>query len=156
MLTRITLQPHTDLWKIQFEKESVEIKEVFGSNLLDIQHIGSTSIPDLLSKPIIDIAVRIALFSNADKFIKPLGEIGYVYKPEMSSTERHFFQKGNPIQFHLSISYDDRGGYWKRQILFRDYLRNNTEARREYESIKFKGLDKSAFVQKILLLAKSK
>lgn len=156
MLTPTTLHPHNSLWKIKFEKESIEIKKVFQHYLLDIQHIGSTSIPDLLSKPIIDIAVRIAFFVDADKFIKPLAEMGYVYKPDKSSTERHFFQKGSPVQFHLSISYDDRGGYWKRQILFRDYLRENTDARREYEDIKLKATDKGPFVQKILFLAEPK
>ncbi len=150
------LIPHSDEWKFLYEKESTLIKEILGSYLIDIQHIGSTSIPDLISKPIIDIAVQIGKHTDADKFIEPLQALGYTYKPDLSSVERHFFQKGNPIQFHLSISYLDRGGYWRRQIVFRDYLVSHAEARREYEQIKLNSVDKSEFVQRILALDESK
>ncbi len=151
-----TLVPHSDEWKLLFEKESILIKEVFETQLIEIQHIGSTSVPDLISKPIIDIAVQIEKHTDADKFIEPLQALGYIYKLDLSSTERHFFQKGNPVQFHLSISYLDRGGYWRRQIAFRDYLAGHAEARREYEQIKRNSTDKSEFVQRILTLAESK
>ncbi len=150
------LAPHSDEWKLLYENEAESIKKVFGSFLVDLQHIGSTSIPDLLAKPIIDIAVQIEKRADADMFIEPLKAVGYDYKPDLSSVERHFFQKGNPIEFHLSISYLDQGGYWNRQILFRDYLIRHAEARREYEQIKSAMADKSEFVQKILSLAESK
>lgn len=147
--------PHSNEWGSKYRNESELIKEVFGSSLIDIQHIGSTSVPDLLSKPIIDIAVQIETHADADKFIQPLEEIEYVYKPDQSSSERHFFQKGDPTQFHLSISYLDQGGYWKRQIAFRDYLIAHSDARREYEQIKLFSVDKSEFVQRTLMLAES-
>lgn len=150
------LVPHSSEWKILYEKEASLIKKVFGSTLLKIEHIGSTSIPDILAKPVIDIAVQIQNHKEAEEFLKDLEKLGYIYKPEKSSIERHFFQKGNPIIFHLSIAYLDRGGYWKRQILFRDYLMNHEDARREYEHIKLKGLNKGDFVQKILSLAEPK
>jgi GrpB-like predicted nucleotidyltransferase (UPF0157 family) len=152
----VILLPHSDDWEILYNKEASQLRELFGSYLLDIQHIGSTSIEDLLSKPIIDIAVQIASYKDTDQFITPLEKFGYIYRPQMSSSERHFFQKGDPIQFHLSIAYLDRGEYWKRQILFRDYLRNHKDARREYEVIKENMTSKYEFVQRILVLADSK
>jgi len=147
---------HSRDWKILFDKESSSLNQIFKESLLNIQHIGSTSVSDLLAKPIIDIAVQISSFKDADQFIKPLEGLGYIYKPELSSVERHFFQKGKPIQFHLSIAYFDRGSYWDRQILFRDYLKEHAEARREYEKIKVNGINKDEFVQRILSLASSK
>ena len=156
MIKNTLLVAHSDEWKDLYENEAQPIREIFGSYLIDIQHIGSTSIPDLLAKPIIDIAVKISAKNDSDRFIKPLEEAGYIYKPELSSSERHFFQKGNPIKFHLSISYLDQGGYWKRQLLFRDYLRTHPEARREYKRIKLDGVDKGEFVQRILALADRK
>lgn len=156
MESSTTLVPHSDEWKLLYEKESLLIKEIFGTHLIDIQHIGSTSVSDLISKPIIDIAVQIEKHTDADKFIEPLQTLGYIYKPDLSSAERHFFQKGNPVQFHLSTSYLDRGSYWRRQIAFRDYLASHAEARREYEQIKLNSIDKSEFVQRILALAESK
>ncbi|TSC71171.1 MAG: hypothetical protein G01um101449_99 [Parcubacteria group bacterium Gr01-1014_49] len=150
------LVPHSNAWKVLYEKESTLIKEILGSYLMDIQHIGSTSVPDLISKPIIDIALQIEKHIDADKFIEPLRALGYIYRSDLSSSERHFFQKGNPVQFHLSISYLDQGNYWRRQIAFRDYLTDHAEARREYEQIKLNSVDKSEFVQRILALAESK
>lgn len=155
MTDSVILVPHSGEWGSLYEKESGLIKEIFGSSIIDIQHIGSTSVPDLISKPIIDIAVQIATRTDAEKFIKPLEEIGYIYKPDQSSSERHFFQKGDPTQFHLSISYLDQGGYWGRQILFRNYLISHSEARRQYEQIKLTSTDKTEFVQKVLALAES-
>lgn len=151
-----TLVPHAEEWKLLYESEAGPLKEIFGSYLLDIQHIGSTAVPDLLAKPIIDIAIQIASHLDADQFITPLQEMGYSYRPDLSSVERHFFQKGEPVQFHLSISYLDRGGYWARQIAFRDYLADHADARREYEQTKLNSIDKSEFVQRILDLAGSK
>lgn len=151
-----TLLQHSDSWEMFYNKEASQLRELFGPSLLDIQHIGSTSVLDLLAKPIIDIAVQVSSYKDADQFILPLEQLGYIYRPKMSSIERHFFQKGDPAQFHLSIAYHDRGGYWKRQILFRDYLREHQEARREYESIKIKGISKDEFVQRILDLTEHK
>ncbi|MDD5318266.1 MAG: GrpB family protein [Candidatus Pacebacteria bacterium] len=159
------LVPYSEKWILDYQEEAEKIKNVFGNNYIDIQHIGSTSIPNMLSKPIIDVAVLIASSENANDFIAPLEKLGYVYKPEISSPERHFFKKGSPTKYHLSIAYTDKGSYWKRQILFRDYLIQHDEARKEYEQYKlnllredatidrsYKG-NKEEFVQKILSLA---
>lgn len=150
------LEQHSSEWRSKFEIESQLIRGVFGTSLLDIQHIGSTAIADLLAKPIVDIAVQIASHQQADLFIHPLSLEGYHYKPELSSGERHFFQKGDPVAVHLSVAYLDRGGYWQRQILFRDYLSAHPEARREYENVKRSGVPKDEFVQRILALAASR
>jgi|ERR1035437_538686 GrpB-like predicted nucleotidyltransferase (UPF0157 family) len=151
-----SLFPYSNEWKVLYENEAVLIKEIFGSKLINIEHIGSTSIQDILSKPVIDIAVQISNHNDADKFIKPLEKLRYIYQPEKSSGERHFFQKGNPDKFHLSMAYLDRGGYWKRQITFRNYLISHEDARREYEQIKINATNKGEFVQKILLLTELK
>jgi len=104
--------------------------------MLAIEHIGSTSIPGMFSKPIVDIGVLLSDMSDAEKYIKPLASIGYTYFPESSSSERHFFRKGNPVEFHISLAYKDRGTFWARQISFRDYLRMNRESRDEYIKLK--------------------
>lgn len=104
-----------------------------------IEHIGSTSIPGLSSKPIIDIMVLIDNHENAEKFIPKLSEIGYPFDSNShtdKSTERHLFRKGKPTEFHLSIAYANRGGFWKRQLAFRDYLRSHPEDVQRYEKLK--------------------
>lgn len=164
MKERVLLN-YSENWPILYIEEVEKIKRVINQGIVDIQHIGSTSIPGTLSKPIIDIAILIKSFKDADSFVSPLESIGYRFEPAMSSLERLFFKKGNPTQYHLSIGYADRGEYWKRQILFRDYLRNHDDARKEYEKFKINLLhddatidrpyksNKNDFVERILKLA---
>jgi GrpB-like predicted nucleotidyltransferase (UPF0157 family) len=140
---------------------------VFGDQALAIEHIGSTAIPGLFAKPIIDLTVLIRKRSQADLFIQPLQQLGYMYDKPHSSSERHLFRKGNPTEFHLSIAYADQGGFWERQILFRDYLKQHPETREEYAALKSRLLTqdptamnsyiagKSEFVKKVLELAEA-
>lgn len=162
------LLPYQTSWKEKFQTEKEKLQNIFGDKALKIEHIGSTSIEGLTSKPIIDIAVLIAKCEDADKFIEPLSQLGYGYDKQNSSGERHFFRKGKPTEFHLSIAYIDSGDFWERQILFRDYLRSHPEAKAEYAALKenllktdstgndsyIKG--KTDFVQRILVMAKKK
>ena len=158
----ISYQPS---WEHKFEMEKDELKKIFGDKAIAIEHIGSTSIPGLSAKPIIDIAMLIEKREDGDGFIKPVRELGYQYDKLNSSGERHFFRKGNPTEFHLSIAYKDKGSFWERQILFRDYLRSYPEFRDEYRRLKENLLQndpsgkgnyisgKSEFVNKVLELA---
>jgi GrpB-like predicted nucleotidyltransferase (UPF0157 family) len=158
------LLPYQASWKEKFQTEKEKLQNIFGDKALKIEHIGSTSIEGLLAKPIIDIAVMVKNHEEADEFTESLSKIGYKF--DSMSTERHYYTKGSPDEFHLSIAYIDRGGFWERQILFRDYLRSHSEARDEYAEIKVAMLlkdptgsdeyiaGKSEFVQKILKLAK--
>ncbi|MXX13129.1 MAG: GrpB family protein [Gemmatimonadetes bacterium] len=129
--TPIQLSQYQPTWKRKFNVEKRKLWDIFSTAAIEIEHIGSTAIENLPSKPIIDIAVKIKNHKDADGFIKALAQIGYDFYPTRSSTERHFFAKGTPVKFHLSIAYTDRGGFWDRQILFRDFLRSNQEARDE-------------------------
>mgnify|MGYP006367783937 FL=1 len=138
------LLPYDPKWKEEYEKEKNKLENVFGEEIIDIQHIGSTAIPNLSAKPIVDIGVLLKTDTVAESFIEPLKEIGYVFNVEghtkFGSPERHFLRKGNPTKFHLSLGYADRGSFWKRQILFRDYLRTHQKEREEYQKIKEQGL----------------
>jgi GrpB-like predicted nucleotidyltransferase (UPF0157 family) len=158
------LIPYQPSWKDKFEVEKIKIKDIFGDKAIAVEHIGSTSIPGLSAKPIIDIAVMIENHKEADVFTGLLDKINYRF--DSFSTERHFYTKGDPIEYHLSIAYKDKGGFWERQILFRDYLRNHSDLRGEYQKLKEDllkndptGKDmyisgKTEFIKKILDLCK--
>lgn len=134
--------PYNLEWANLYEAEAVKLKEVFGDNLLGIEHIGSTSVHGLVSKPIIDIMVLIAHNEDANKFILALEKLCYTFDEEIHSKtqfpERHSFRKGNPTKYHLSIAYADKGSFWKRQIAFRDYLRSYPDERDRYAVLKQK------------------
>lgn len=168
------LEEYSEKWVEKYNKEAEVIKEVLGVEVLDIQHIGSTSIPGLSAKPIIDIAVLVLSIENISYFADLLEKIGYKYKPEMSSVERIFSRKGDPVEYHLSISCS-LYTYWERQILFRDYLKSHKEFIKEYEDLKKEAIKevsgkhlkdlslskiysekKTPFVEKILKLAREK
>jgi len=165
-ISHTILLPYQPAWAKKFDQEKNKLLELFGAKALIVEHIGSTSIPGLSSKPIVDIAVLIEKGEEGDEFIESLKELGYRYDEPSSSGERHFFRKGDPTEFHLSIAYKDRGGFWDRQTLFRDYLRKHDDLRDEYAWLKAALLErdptgkdsyiagKSDFVNKVLDLAK--
>jgi len=130
------IEEYNPEWVCIFESESQRIKEIMGDTILEIEHIGSTSIPGLCGKPIVDIGVLVNNKNEVGQFLEQLAETGYAIDEKNPSTERHFFRKGNPTTSHLSIAYKDAGSFWERQILFRDYLRGHNEARDEYASLK--------------------
>ena len=158
------LSPYSQEWKILYEKEAEKIKSIIGDFIIDIQHIGSTAIPDMIAKPIIDIAVMIPSLDKAKDLIKPLASLGYNYDEPASSSERYFFRKGEPARYHLSLTAPNVS-FWRRQMLFRDYLISHLSIAKEYEELKLKLFEKdptgrgeylsgkTLFVQKILKLA---
>ena len=133
-----TILPYQPSWKDKYEMEKANLLKIFGDKLIDIQHIGSTSVEGLKSKPIIDIGVMIKNRTDVDYFLEALNKIGYNFQAQYQSStaERHFSIKGDPIEYHLSIAYTDQGGFWGRQILFRDYLRSHPDLRGEYSKLK--------------------
>jgi len=157
----------TSDWPEKFESEKIKLREVFTDPNIEIEHIGSTSVPGLASKDIVDIAVRINTKVDAEQYLERLSNLGYIYDEPASSGERHFFRKGNPTEFHLSIAYRDIGGFWNRQITFRDYLRNNSDYRDLYSDLKKNLLQldptggseyiggKTEFIENVLKLAEN-
>lgn len=159
---------YDEQWPKIFQDEKELISSTIGNVIIDIQHIGSTAIPQISAKPIIDIAVLIPSLDDAEKYIEPLKSIGYQFFKDRSSVERLFFVKGEPPKYHLSLAQPEKFSYWKRQILFRDYLRQHHDWALKYEAIKKSLMEihpdgrqqysdgKKEFVNKVLKLAEEK
>ena len=127
-------------WPKLFEKEKKLILGAIGHIIIRIEHIGSTSIPGLGAKPIIDILVAINQLSDAKKCIEPLQMIGYEYQPghEAHIPERRYFRKGEPPteqHYHLHM-VELKSDFWKKHLLFRDHLRAHPEVSQEYQELK--------------------
>jgi GrpB-like predicted nucleotidyltransferase (UPF0157 family) len=153
----IQLVSYQENWTRLFQEEKVQIQVVFvGYDIKDIQHIGSTSIPGIKSKPIIDIAVLIDYPDNHKEYTQKLTELGYEYDEQASSSERYFYRKYNEkIGYHISIAFTNKGEFWKRQILFRDYLINHPEYRDEYEKIKEQAIAEDSTGRQLYIGAKT-
>lgn len=128
-----------DDWKKEYEKEKSILLDKIGDHISEIHHIGSTSIPDLKAKPIIDIIAVVDKLDDYRKLVKPLEEIGYTFMKDRVFVirDRVFFPKGPEANrtHHLSLVLKDSQQY-KGYLLFRDYLTANPEARKAYQALK--------------------
>ena len=100
-----------------------------------MEHIGSTAVPGLDAKPIIDMAMMIPSFKQLPLWIQRLEKAGYIHKGEYGLPGRHFFIRGNPTTHHLHV-VTPGCLHWDRWLLFRDYLRANPAASRLYHQTK--------------------
>lgn len=133
----VKLAPYDPIWKKLFEIEKESLLNSIGDYVLGIEHIGSTSIPGLKAKPIIDMIVAVKDLSIYVKLIDSLTKLGYEYMPGRVFDDRVFFPKGprGNRTHHLSLVVENSEG-WTGPIAFRDYLRNNPHERQEYQLLK--------------------
>ncbi len=133
----IVIVPYDDAWPERFWELAGAIRTALGDLALRIDHIGSTSIPGLAAKPIIDIQVSVASFEPFDLLRVPLEAIGYVWRADNTDLTRRYFRetRGAPrTHVHVRIQ-----GSWSEQfaLLFRDYIRRDPETAEAYATLKW-------------------
>ena len=133
----VKVMPYTAEWSRLFEAEKARLEAAVGAYILDIQHIGSTSIPGMPAKPIIDLGVAVQNFEEATVCIEPLRQLGYTYYGEAGIPRRHYFAKGQPETHHLHMN-ELHSHDWEVTLLFRDYLIQHPEVAQEYANLKLK------------------
>lgn len=129
----VELVPHQEKWHELFTQEAALIKQVLDSEA--VEHVGSTAIPGILAKPIIDIAVSYSDKSQATRWISSLEKIGYEHKGEQGVPNRFFFVKGPEEKRTFYLHIVDKAEF-KRLISFRDKLLSDTKLAKEYSDIK--------------------
>lgn len=135
---KIQITPYSTSWIKGFKNESQVLQTVFKEPVI-IEHIGSTSISGLAAKPIIDIMIGLTNFQTAGEHVSSINRLGYEYisKYEKEMPYRKFFIKmDNGKRTHHIHMVEIDSEFWKRHLLFRDYLRNNEQARNEYAKLK--------------------
>lgn len=90
----IEVVPFNSEWKGEYFKEAGRIRSIMKNEIIKIYHIGSTSIPGIYAKPIIDILIEVSDIDNVDKYNKGLESLGYIAKGEFGIEGRRFFIKG--------------------------------------------------------------
>lgn len=140
MSRNIEIADYDPQWAILYEEEKRRILEVVGDMVVRIEHIGSTAVPNLGAKPIIDIMVAISHLNDSQKCVEPLKSIGYEYVPGFEATlpERRYFRKGHPPKeqhYHLHM-VELTSDFWKKHLLFRDCLRTHAKVAQEYYELK--------------------
>ncbi len=124
-------------WIKLYKDEEKRLENAIGSSVIDIQHIGSTSIPWLCAKPIIDILVGVDSMRTADKTISIMEKIGYRFKGEAGIPGRYFFVKGTEDKrthhLHMIVHNTER---WGNYLLFRECLLKDKTIRENYCKLK--------------------
>lgn len=132
---QVKLAPHSPLWRRKFATEKRRLLDRSLPGSYSMEHIGSTAVPGLDAKPILDIAILIRSFRSLPRWIRALESAGYVYKGEYGLPGRHFFTRGNPVTHHLHLVTPDTP-HWGDWLLFRDYLRAAPDAAKVYNETK--------------------
>jgi GrpB-like predicted nucleotidyltransferase (UPF0157 family) len=133
---RIEIVAYDPAWPGRFAELGRELRGGLGNIALRIDHIGSTSVPGLAAKPIIDLQVSVASFEPLEAFRKPLERLGYVYRADNPErTKRYFREPPGRQRTHVHVR---RAGSFSEQwaLLFRDYLRAHRAVAAEYEAVK--------------------
>jgi GrpB-like predicted nucleotidyltransferase (UPF0157 family) len=157
-------------WPHAFDAERARIQAALGSLAVRIDHNGSTAVPGLSAKPVIDIQVSVARLQPLDAFASPLATLGYVHVSSADDSWCPFFHRPRDWPHTHHVHVVEAGGEEERRTLaFRDYLRAHPSAAREYEALKRRlaarhgGSDaesreayaaaKSSFIDRILTMA---
>jgi len=132
---QVHLRRHSAIWKWLFRKEKALLQIAMRGHVMDIQHIGSTAIPGMIAKPIIDILAAVSDFERAFACVTPIEQLGYEYKRESEDQRRYYFVKGSPARYHLYL-VERSGETWVSRIAFRDTLIRQPEFARQYADLK--------------------
>lgn len=132
---KIQVVEHDPEWKQQYLDEVNLLKQKDCLSTLEYEHIGSTSIPNIKAKPIIDIIIGVRNFPPQREITEELEESGYTYMQEMSVSDRLYFVKRGQKNFNVHV-IAFQGSVWNNDVLFRDYMINHFEEAQEYSDLK--------------------
>lgn len=133
------LVAHDPAWADSYVAEHARVRDPLGERVRRIDHIGSTAVPDLAAKPVIDVRVVTEDMATARACKDPLFDADYGLVHDVDSwVSFRRSDKGQTYNLHVFPTGDSR---WRENLLFRDYLRDHPDARRRYESLKRDLLD---------------
>jgi Uncharacterized conserved protein len=162
----VHLEQYDEQWSVLFKKTKSEIRQILGSNSIDIQHIGSTAIKGITAKPILDIAVIVHELSAIN--VNEMEHFGYIHKGEAGVPGRSFFAKyrNKDISTHHIHCYESINQNLLASISFRNFLITHPEYAKQYNDLKLQlaeryfdnrakyTSEKSIFINMILQLAR--
>ncbi len=135
----VRLAPHNTEWARLFAEEKARLKAALGDEALDIQHMGSTSVPGLAAKPILDVAVAVGDIPAIMRCVPLLEALGYIYFGDRSEKGDYFFAKGGAqSRTHYVHMVEHLSPEWVTMLRFRDYLIANPAARQRYSDLKYR------------------
>lgn len=138
MARRVEIVPHNPNWCSAFENESKHIAAALGSNVAAVHHIGSTAIPTIHAKPIIDMLVEVREIAKVDERDSAMQSLGYEVMGEFGIPGRRYFRKDNEagIRTHHIHVFEVNSAQVERHLAFRDYMKTHAGDAQKYSELK--------------------
>jgi GrpB-like predicted nucleotidyltransferase (UPF0157 family) len=135
-MREIVVAPYDEKWPAMFNAENFLLQALLGDVVRKIHHIGSTSVPGLSAKPVIDILLEVADINQLDKCNSAMVDAGYVSRGENGIAGRRYFIKGGDQRSHQVHAFSVGDIQIQKHLSFRDYLRKNSYIASDYAEIK--------------------
>jgi GrpB-like predicted nucleotidyltransferase (UPF0157 family) len=138
MPIRVEVVPHNITWRNEFERESKQVALALGENVVAVHHIGSTAIPNIYAKPVIDLLVEVNNITQVDERNFAMGALGYEAMGEFGIPSRRYFRKDNEvgIRTHHVHTFEADSPEIERHLAFRDYMIAHPEDAQQYSELK--------------------
>ena len=141
--SEVRLLDYRPEWPLQFEQLAVELRSLWADDVPAIEHMGSTAVPGLCAKPVIDVLLGVRELQEVQRRVQALSALGYRYRPEYEAQlpQRRYFtrdaaQGAQPRpRVHLHAVLLDSPA-WQQHLAFRDALRGQPELARRYALLK--------------------
>lgn len=131
----IHIEPYNPKWSLDYTNEVKRLKSDQALSDFRFEHIGSTSIPGIKAKPIVDILIGVKSFPVTNNIIEALEKKGYIYMQKGSVADRLYFIKRGRVNYNAQVVvYGSR--IWTDDLIFRDYLTAHRDKAMEYQRIK--------------------
>jgi GrpB-like predicted nucleotidyltransferase (UPF0157 family) len=137
-MRKVEVCTYNENWSVMFTEEAEKLNLIFGIEMVDIYHFGSTAVPGLKAKPIIDMMPVVRDINDVDQYNEEMKKIGYEPKGENGIPGRRYFQKGGDNRTHHVHIYQAGSDEIKRHLAFRDYLRSHPDVMKIYGELKEK------------------
>ena len=136
---RIYMVPHDPDWRLEFEDEAKQITDALGGNgVADVHHMGSTAIPNIYAKPVIDILLVVHNHAELDAKQAAMEALGYEAFGEFGIPTRRYFRKDNALgdRTHQVHAFEAGSPQITRHLAFRDYMIAHPDAAQAYSDLK--------------------
>jgi GrpB-like predicted nucleotidyltransferase (UPF0157 family) len=139
-MRKVEVLPHDPLWRDAFEAEAKHIAAALGENVVAVHHVGSTAIPNIYAKPVVDLLVEVGDIAEVDGRSSAMESLGYEVMGEYGIPGRRYFRKDNyeGIRTHHVHAFKVGSVEVARHIAFRDYMIAHPEDAQRYSELKRK------------------
>jgi GrpB-like predicted nucleotidyltransferase (UPF0157 family) len=137
-MSKVEVVPHNPQWRDAFEAEAKQVAAALGEHVVAVHHIGSTAIPNIYAKPVVDLLVEIRDITEVDNRSSAMESLGYEVMGEYGIPGRRYFRKDNAegIRTHHLHAFEAGSAEVERHLTFRDYMVAHPVDAQRYSELK--------------------